>query len=57
MFPETKSRETLRFDGKQNYKLFPEGQTLIKCFVLFHDNININVFKININVFEIKRTY
>ena len=24
MFPETKSRETLRFEGKQN-SLFPEG--------------------------------
>ena len=29
MFPETKSRETLSFEGK---KLFPEG-TDIKCFV------------------------
>jgi hypothetical protein len=26
MFPETKSRETLRFEGKQNY--FPREQTL-----------------------------
>ena len=32
MFPETKSRETLSFEGKQNY-LFPEG-TDIKCFVI-----------------------
>ena len=32
MFPETKSRETLRLEGKQN-SLFPEG-VHIKCFVI-----------------------
>ena len=32
MFPETKSRETLRVEGKQN-PLFPEGAD-IKCFVI-----------------------
>ena len=31
-FPKTKSRETLRFEGKQN-SLFPEG-AYIKCFVI-----------------------
>ena len=30
--PETKSRETLRLEGKQN-SLFPEGAH-IKCFVI-----------------------
>ena len=35
MFPETKSRETSRFEGKQN-KLFPEG-VVIKCFVIYLD--------------------
>ena len=32
MFPETKSRETLRVEGKQNL-IFPEGAD-IKCFVI-----------------------
>ena len=32
MFPDTKSRETWRFEGKQN-KLFPKGAD-IKCFVI-----------------------
>ena len=32
VFPETKSRETLRLEGKQN-SLFPEGAH-IKCFVI-----------------------
>ena len=32
MFPETKSRETLRVEGKQN-SLFSEGAD-IKCFVI-----------------------
>ena len=32
MFPETKSRETLSVEGKQN-SLFPEGAD-IKCFVI-----------------------
>ena len=32
MFPETKSRETLRVEGKQN-SLFPEGADT-KCFVI-----------------------
>ena len=32
MFPETKSRETLRVEGKQN-SLFTEGPD-IKCFVI-----------------------
>ena len=32
IFPETKSRETLRVEGKQN-SLFPEGAD-IKCFVI-----------------------
>ena len=31
-FPETKSRETLRLEGKQN-SLFPEGAH-VKCFVI-----------------------
>ena len=32
MFPETKSRETLRVEGKQN-SLFPEGAD-IKCLIV-----------------------
>ena len=33
MFPETKSRETLRLEGKQN-SLFPSGAH-IKCILLY----------------------
>ena len=54
MFPETKSRETLRLEGKQN-SLFPEG-VHIKCLlyskerrinnthaiILFHDIMTVN---------------
>ena len=34
MFPETKSRETLRLEGKQN-SLFPSGAH-IKCIIQIH---------------------
>ena len=41
MFPETKSRETLNFEGKQNY--FPREQTL--SVLLYSDEIKIkNIF-------------
>ncbi len=41
MFPETKSRETLSFKGKQNY--FPREQTL--SVLLYSDEIKIkNIF-------------
>ena len=39
MFPETKSRETLRFEGKQNY--FPREKTL--SVLLYSDETNINI--------------
>ncbi len=41
MFPETKSRETLSFEGKQNY--FPRKQTL--SVLLYSDEIKVkNIF-------------
>ena len=42
MFPETKSRETLRFEGKQN-SLFPEGAYIKLSALLYSDETNINI--------------
>ena len=59
MFPETKSRETLRLEGKQN-SLFPEGEYTLNVLlyskerkitfpiILFHDmTINRKFYSIN----------
>ncbi len=43
MFPETKSRETLSFEGKQNY--FPREQTL--SVLLYSDEIKIKKYSYN----------